>query len=81
LSKVRPWWGHDWHFHVRIACPPDSPLCKQQPPTGLSDGCGQELASWLKKTEPPPPPPTGKPQHNMTLAAMPVQCRTVVKAP
>src|SRR5262245_4181427 len=25
LSKVRPWWGHDEHFHVRIACPPDSP--------------------------------------------------------
>jgi penicillin-insensitive murein DD-endopeptidase len=81
LSKVRPWWGHDWHFHVRIACPPDSPLCKPQPPTGLGDGCGPELASWLKKTEPLPPPPAGKPQHNMTLAAMPVQCRAVVKAP
>jgi penicillin-insensitive murein DD-endopeptidase len=81
LSKVRPWWGHDWHFHVRIACPPDSPLCKPQPPTGSGDGCGPELASWLKKTEPPPPPSTGKPQHNMRLAAMPVQCRAVVKAP
>jgi penicillin-insensitive murein DD-endopeptidase len=80
LSKVRPWWGHDWHFHVRIACPPDSPLCKPQPPTGSGDGCGPELASWLKKTE-PPPPPTVKPRHNMTLAAMPVQCRAVVKAP
>src|SRR5262249_53265928 len=21
LSKVRPWWGHDYHFHVRIHCP------------------------------------------------------------
>jgi penicillin-insensitive murein DD-endopeptidase len=81
LSKVRPWWGHDWHFHVRIACPPDSPLCKPQPPTGSGDGCGAELASWLKKTEPPPPPPTGKPHHNMTLARMPVQCRAVVRAP
>jgi penicillin-insensitive murein DD-endopeptidase len=81
LSKVRPWWGHDWHFHVRIACPPDSPLCKPQPPTGLGDGCGPELASWLRKTEPPPPPPTGKPRHNMTLAAMPIPCRAVVKAP
>ena len=25
LSKVRPWWGHAEHFHVRIACPADSP--------------------------------------------------------
>jgi penicillin-insensitive murein endopeptidase len=81
LSKVRPWWGHDWHFHVRTACPPDSPLCKPQPPVGWGDQCGKELESWLKKTEAPPSPPTGKPQHNMKLAAMPVQCRVVVKAP
>ena len=38
LVKVRPWWGHDEHFHVRIACPPDSPLCKPQPETGSGDG-------------------------------------------
>ena len=31
LSKVRPWWGHDYHFHVRIRCPADSPDCKGQP--------------------------------------------------
>ena len=22
LSKIRPWWGHDYHFHIRMACPP-----------------------------------------------------------
>ena len=21
MNKVRPWWGHDYHFHVRIRCP------------------------------------------------------------
>jgi penicillin-insensitive murein endopeptidase len=81
LSKVRPWWGHDEHFHVRIACPPDSPLCKKQPETGSSDGCGSELAGWLRKTEAPPPPPGAKPQHNVPLAALPAQCRAVVRAP
>jgi penicillin-insensitive murein DD-endopeptidase len=81
LSKVRPWWGHDWHFHVRTACPPDSPLCKQQPPTGADDGCGKELESWLRKTEAPPAPAAAKAQHNMTLSALPTQCRAVVKAP
>jgi penicillin-insensitive murein DD-endopeptidase len=25
LEKVRPWWGHDYHFHVRLRCPGDSP--------------------------------------------------------
>jgi penicillin-insensitive murein DD-endopeptidase len=81
LSKVRPWWGHDEHFHVRIACPADSPLCKRQPPANSGDGCGKELESWLRRTESPPPPPAAKPQHNMRLAAMPTQCRAVVKAP
>ncbi|HCB13842.1 MAG TPA: penicillin-insensitive murein endopeptidase, partial [Gammaproteobacteria bacterium] len=32
LNKVRPWWGHDAHFHVRLACPPDSGQCKPQQP-------------------------------------------------
>jgi penicillin-insensitive murein endopeptidase len=81
LAKARPWWGHDEHFHVRLACPPDSPLCKQQPETGSGDGCGAELTSWLRKTEAPPLPQAAKPQHNGTLAALPPQCRAVVKAP
>jgi penicillin-insensitive murein endopeptidase len=34
LHKVRPWWGHDYHFHVRIVCQPGSPECKGQEPQG-----------------------------------------------
>ena len=22
LAKIRPWWGHDYHFHMRLVCPP-----------------------------------------------------------
>jgi penicillin-insensitive murein endopeptidase len=43
LSKVRPWYGHAEHFHVRIACPADSPECTPQPPPEAGDGCGHEL--------------------------------------
>jgi penicillin-insensitive murein endopeptidase len=32
LNKLRPWWGHNEHFHVRLACPADSPECQAQPP-------------------------------------------------
>jgi penicillin-insensitive murein DD-endopeptidase len=39
LHKVRPWYGHDEHFHVRLACPPDSPECVAQPPVPEGDGC------------------------------------------
>jgi penicillin-insensitive murein endopeptidase len=46
LRKLRPWWGHDDHFHVRLACPADSPACTAQAPLPPGDGCG-ELAWWF----------------------------------
>ncbi len=50
LGKVRPWWGHHDHFHVRLPCPPDSPRCEPQAPLAPGDGCG-ELAWWFKKAD------------------------------
>jgi penicillin-insensitive murein endopeptidase len=81
LSKVRPWWGHNEHFHVRIACPSDSPECKPQPPAGSSDGCGHELDSWLKQSLVQPSATGASPKHNFPLAAMPKECRAVAMAP
>jgi penicillin-insensitive murein endopeptidase len=46
LAKLRPWWGHHEHFHVRLACPADSPGCQGQPPIPSGDGC-EELDWWL----------------------------------
>jgi len=46
LAKLRPWYGHDEHFHVRLACPKDSPLCQSQADVDAGDGCA-ELAAWL----------------------------------
>jgi penicillin-insensitive murein endopeptidase len=28
LRKVRPFWGHDYHMHVRIGCQPGSPAAR-----------------------------------------------------
>src|ERR1041385_4432236 len=41
LHKVRPWWGHDYHFHVRMSCQADSPECKGQEPANGGEGCGK----------------------------------------
>ena len=46
LTKLRPWWGHDDHFHVRLACPLESPECEAQAKVEPGDGCA-EVASWL----------------------------------
>jgi penicillin-insensitive murein endopeptidase len=47
LRKLRPWWGHDDHFHVRLACPPDSPSCEAQARLPAGDGCA-DLAWWFR---------------------------------
>jgi penicillin-insensitive murein endopeptidase len=47
LRKIRPWWGHDGHFHVRLRCPDENPLCRPQEPVSEGDGCGDDLAWWL----------------------------------
>ncbi len=32
MSKLRPWYGHADHIHVRLKCPANSPHCRHQPP-------------------------------------------------
>jgi len=83
LSKLRPWWGHDYHFHVRLFCPTDSPECKPQAPPEPGDGCGHELDYWFKESvlHPPPPEVPAKPKPALTLAALPPVCKQVVNAP
>jgi len=83
LSKVRPWYGHAEHFHVRIACPADSAECKPQHPPDPSDGCGHELDYWFEESTLHPPPPLipPKPKPALTLAGLPPACKQIVKAP
>jgi len=68
LRKVRPYWGHDSHFHVRLSCPPDSPRCAPQDPVPPGDGCDQDLDRWIEdlriaasRPAPRPPPPARPP--------------------
>ncbi len=48
LHKIRPFWGHHYHFHLRIGCPEGSPGCKPQNATPKDDGCGKPLDWWFK---------------------------------
>jgi penicillin-insensitive murein endopeptidase len=88
LSKVRPYWGHYYHFHIRIACPKGSAGCQAQPSVGSDDGCGADLSRWLKLIKPRPPvvvaAPPAKPakpapeRRPITLDQLPAECRTVL---
>ena len=82
LTKVRPMYGHNYHYHIRLACPDGSDACDDQaaPPPG--DGCGAELAHWFSPAvmHPPKPKIPPKPRPPMTLASLPDACRAVLHA-
>jgi penicillin-insensitive murein endopeptidase len=83
LHKVRPFWGHDYHFHIRIGCPAGSTECRPQDPAPASDGCGSELDWWFRDSILYPKPSTAppKPKPPLTMADLPDACRQVLLAP
>lgn len=83
LEKVRPFWGHDSHFHIRIGCQSGSPGCKPQRDTTPGDGCDKSLAWWFTEEpwRPNKNPDAPKARDIMTLANLPAACRQVLQAP
>ncbi len=84
LHKVRPMYGHDYHFHIRIKCPAGASGCESQPEPSTSEGCSAgDLAYWFKDSiiHPKPPKEPPKPKPPMTLAQLPAACRQVLAAP
>ena len=84
LDKVRPWYGHADHIHVRLKCPSDSPNCRKQEPVPAGDGCAEkDLAFWFKPgvLHPTPGPPPKVPPKPITLADLPPACKNVIDAP
>ncbi|HEX2136913.1 MAG TPA: penicillin-insensitive murein endopeptidase [Microvirga sp.] len=79
LSKVRPMFGHNYHFHIRLACPAGEDACADQDPPPGGDGCGDELARWFRPEMLHPKP--GKPRPPLTMAQLPSECRRVLAAP
>jgi penicillin-insensitive murein DD-endopeptidase len=55
--RIRPWYRHGDHLHVRLRCPADSPECVSQAPVPDGDGCDGSLDWWFARHAPPPTPP------------------------
>ena len=84
MDKVRPWYGHHDHIHVRLQCPADSPNCRHQPPVPGDNGCeAKALDFWFsdKVLHPPKPTEPAKPPKPITLADLPPACKDVLAAP
>ncbi|PCH98609.1 MAG: penicillin-insensitive murein endopeptidase [Rhodobacteraceae bacterium] len=93
LQKIRPYWGHHYHFHVRLKCPKGSVGCKKQKPTVAqlsknATGCDKDLNWWVTAAlQPPDPKAAKKPKkprvkkrgaRDYVMADLPNQCRRVL---
>lgn len=83
LRKVRPYWGHDYHMHVRLSCPAGAKDCRPQDPVVPGEGCGRELDWWFSDANlhPKPPKVPPKPKPPLLMKDLPAACREVVLAP
>jgi penicillin-insensitive murein endopeptidase len=75
LRKIRPWWKHDDHFHVRLKCPKDNKYCQGQEPLPPGDGCDAGLAWWFTEEAKHPIPPKIPPKP----LVLPALCDSVLK--
>ncbi len=75
LNRIRPWWGHDSHFHVRLHCPEGTLDCTAQKPPPPGDGCGAELKAWW------PNAPPSKPRKPRPPKILPIQCQQIATMP
>lgn len=85
LRKIRPWYGHHYHFHVRLACPSGMRGCVNQDPPPRGDGCA-DAQQWVNNIlNPPPPDPNAPmtprtPRRELVLADLPKQCASVLRS-
>jgi penicillin-insensitive murein DD-endopeptidase len=77
LRRIRPWWAHLRHFHLRLACPSSDPECHNPvapPPPG--DGC-DKLGWWFTPEALHPKP--GPPRRPLSMADLPAECAALAR--
>jgi len=79
LRRLRPWRGHDSHFHVRLSCPAGQPGCAPQAPVPPGDGCDAGLAWWFSAEARQPAPRRSAPAPRPP--ALPASCAGILAPP
>ncbi len=80
LRKVRPWWGHDAHFHVRLRCPDSSADCIDQAEVPAGDGC--DALAWWFDAKAQADRKKGRRRYRKGMgsaASMPAPCNRMIK--
>lgn len=80
IRKIRPWYGHDRHFHLRIRCPVGSPLCKSGEPLPAGNGCDETLEWWWSPEARQEEAKNMNRQQNPVIPVLPPACSPVLSA-
>lgn len=80
LRKIRPWYSHYQHVHIRLACPEGDGECVDQAPPPPGDGCGKELDWWFTDEPYKAPDTPRRPRPQLTMADLPRTCGAVLGA-
>ncbi|MEC9343885.1 MAG: penicillin-insensitive murein endopeptidase [Pseudomonadota bacterium] len=85
LAKIRPFYGHHYHFHLRIRCPEGAASCKPQDAVPAGTGCDREILDWWFKSalvpRKPQKPTSPKKPRQIQLSDLPGTCAAVLEAP
>jgi penicillin-insensitive murein endopeptidase len=94
LGKIRAYYGHNYHFHIRIKCPKGSSGCRNQKAAPRRDDCAENLAYWMsskpwggsrvkkkaKTAKKKKKTAKKRKRRHMTIAGLPKACRKVLVA-
>jgi penicillin-insensitive murein endopeptidase len=80
LAKIRPWYGHDAHMHIRLKCPKENKECINQAPPAPYHGCkGNDMDWWFTDAALHPKSKSIKP-YQKKFTDLPKKCQALYKA-
>lgn len=77
LAKIRPWYGHDAHIHVRLKCPKESKDCINQYPPKNHHGCTGNDIDWWFTDEALYPKPSKEPKIVKNFSHLHPKCQAL----
>ncbi|MBU6375177.1 MAG: penicillin-insensitive murein endopeptidase [Bdellovibrionales bacterium] len=80
IRKIRPWFGHDHHFHVRLLCSPSDRLCRTNTdPLPEGNSCDSSLDWWWSEEARQDEAKSTDRQEHPVMPNLPAECAPLTK--
>ncbi len=78
IQKLRPWFGHDHHFHVRVKCASTDSNCKNGEPIPTGNGCDGTLDWWWSDEARSADAKNANKQEHPVMPLLPAACAALI---